>query len=201
MGAEVPVRQRLALPPGPFACILADPPWSYQAFSEKGHLRGARRHYDVMSLDDIKAMPVADVAAKDAHLFLWATTPNLPQALAVMEAWGFRYSSTAFVWVKLNKGAPRLWWDARSVFVGMGHTTRQNAELVLLGRRGSPKRLSKAVRQIIVAPRREHSRKPDEAHDRIEAFCAGPRLELFARAPRSGWTTWGNETDRFEAAA
>jgi N6-adenosine-specific RNA methylase IME4 len=186
--------------------VLADPPWSYSVFSPKGEERSAKRHYATMTLDDIKAMPVADVTARDAHLFLWATAPNLPQALEVMAAWGFKYSSVGFVWVKLNKGA-----DVRQLrviphagaefFVGMGHTTRQNAEFVLLGRKGSPKRNSKAVRQIIVAPRREHSRKPDEAHTRIETYCDGPRLELFARAPRAGWTVWGNQTDKFAEVA
>lgn len=191
----------LELPAGPFGCILADPPWSYSAFSEKGHARGAKRHYDVMALADIKAMPVAKVAGRDAHLFLWATTPNLPQALDVMRAWGFAYSTTAFVWVKLNKRAPTLFSDPQSMFVGMGHTTRQNVEMVLLGRRGSPRRLNKSTRQIILAHRREHSRKPEEAYERIEAYCDGPRLELFGRASRHGWKVWGSEATKFDQAA
>lgn len=193
------------LPPGPFACILADPPWSYRTRSAKGEGRSARRHYDTMELEAIKAMPIGEVAARDAHLFLWATAPNLPQAFEVMAAWGFRYSAVGFVWVKLNRSVDphqlRLtrFIDAEC-FVGMGHTTRQNAEFVLLGRRGSPKRLSRAVRQIIVAPRREHSRKPDELHARIETYCAGPYLELFARAQRPGWVTWGDQVGKFAAA-
>lgn len=159
-----------------------------------------------MSLADIKAMPVADIAARDAYLFLWTTTPHLPRAFDVLSAWGFAYSTVAFAWVKLKQNAPVdqlrvVGLDDGECFVGMGYSTRQNVELVLLGRRGSPQRLARDVRQVIIAPRREHSRKPDAALDRIERFCAGPRLELFARTPRAGWTVWGNETNRFGAEA
>lgn len=186
---------------GGFRCILADPPWTFVLRSQKGDGRSASQHYDTMSLDDICSMPVGDVAHKDAHLFLWVTTPNLAQGLRVMESWGFAFSSVAFVWIKLNKRAPTLMFNSKDVFCGMGHTTRQNAELVLLGRRGKPKRNSKAVRQVILTPRREHSRKPAECQERIEAFCDGPRLELFARTQRPGWTSWGNQTNRFEGEA
>lgn len=195
------------LPTGPFGCILADPPWHHASRSPKGQTRRSPSfHYPTMNIADIKAMPVANAAAKDCHLFLWTTGPHLQQAFAVMNAWGFRYSSLAFVWVKRKKSAgddhdATLFMDRRDLFTGMGYTTRQNAELVLLGRRGSPKRLNKAIHQIIVAPRQEHSRKPTESHERIERYCDGPRLELFARQPREGWTVWGNETDRFKEAA
>lgn len=159
-----------------------------------------------MPLADIKALPVSSIAAKDCHLFLWTTGPHLQQAFAVMNAWGFRYSSLAFVWVKRRKQPDGdhdgvLFMDRRDLFTGMGYTTRQNAELILLGRRGSPKRLAKDVHQVITAPRQEHSRKPVEAHTRIERYCDGPRLEMFARAPREGWVTWGNETTKFAEAA
>lgn len=189
------------IPPGPYSCILADPPWRFAYMSGKGAGRGAERHYSCMSIDEIRALPVADAAARDCFLFMWATAPCLPDAFDVLRAWGFKYSSVAFVWVKLNARAPRLFWGARDVFKGMGYTTRQNAEFVLLGRRGRPERLSKSIGQVIVAPRREHSRKPDETHDLIEAFCAGPRLELFARHERPGWDCWGNETTKFNAPA
>ena len=195
------------LPAGPYSCILADPPWHHASRSPKGQTRRSpSHHYRTMPLAEIKALPVADVAAKDCHLFLWTTGPHLQQAFLVMNAWGFRYSSLAFVWVKRRKQPDGdddgvLFMDRRDLFTGMGYTTRQNAELVLLGRRGAPKRLSKAIHQIITAPRQEHSRKPSEAHSRIERYCDGPRLELFARAPRDGWTVWGNETDKFAEAA
>ncbi len=178
-------------PEGGFRVILADPPWSFQSFSVKGEGRSAKQHYNTMTLDDICAMAVADLAARDCHLFMWVTGSNLPHGLRVMESWGFRYSGTAFVWVKTRAdGQPAI---------GMGHTTRKSAEFCLLGRRGSPRRKSKAVREVIMSPRREHSRKPDETYDRIHAYADGPYLELFARQQWPGWTAWGNQTDRFEA--
>lgn len=186
--------------PGGYAVIEADPPWNYKVFSKKGEARSAEAHYSTMSLDDICSLPVAQLAAKDCHLFLWGTRACLPHALRVMNAWGFEFSSMAFVWIKLNRRAPLLFLDKRSFLMGMGHTTRANAEYVLLGRRGPPKRLRKDVRELVIAPVREHSRKPDEVYDRIEQYAAGPYLRLFARKQRAGWTSWGNETSKFEAA-
>lgn len=185
-----------------YAVIEADPPWTYSVFSEKGNRKGAVRHYATMSLPDILALPVADLAAPDAHLFLWTTGPNLQQAFAVMEAWGFRYSSIAFTWVKLNpRDADSLFLTDSSFHVGLGHTTRKNCEFCLLGRRGSPKRLSKSVRELIVSARRQHSRKPDEAYRRIVEYAAGPRLALFAREARPGFDVWGAETTKFDRVA
>ena len=185
------------LPAGPFSVVYADPPWHYRCFTKAGEARSASQHYQTMSLADIKALPVADVAAKDCHLFMWVTGPNLRQAFEVIDAWGFKYSSVAFTWVKLTRRAPMLFMDKHSFHVGMGHTTRKNCEWVLLGRRGSPKRLSKSIRELIIAPVREHSRKPDEAAERIEQYADGPYLEMFGRAPRENWTVWGNETSKF----
>jgi N6-adenosine-specific RNA methylase IME4 len=185
-----------------FPVIVAAPPWTYSVRTPKGNKRGAIQHYPTMKLDDICALPVADVAAKDCHLFLWTTGPNLPQALRVMEAWGFRYSLVAFDWVKLNPSQrDALLFDNGSFHVGMGHTTRKNVEYCLLGRRGAPARKSKAIRALIIAARREHSRKPDEAKRRIELYADGPYLELFAREQWPGWHSWGNEISKFEAAA
>jgi N6-adenosine-specific RNA methylase IME4 len=178
---------------GSYRVILADPPWTYSCFSPKGEGRSAKQHYNTMTLGDICAMPVADLAAPDCHLFLWVTGSNLPQGIQVMTSWGFRYSGTAFVWVKTKKdGQPRI---------GMGHTTRKSAEFCLLGRKGSPKRNSKAVREVIMAERREHSRKPDETYRRIEQYSDGPYVELFARQTWPGWNCWGNETEKFRRAA
>ena len=156
----------------------------------------------MISLEDIKALPVRDVAAKDAHLFLWVTGPVLPKAFEVMEAWGFRYSAVAFTWIKLkrsfNANQLRVLPSAESdLHVGLGLTTRKNAEFCLLGRRGRARRESKKVREIIMTPIREHSRKPDEAYDRVREYCAGPYLELFARTERLGFSAWGNETEKF----
>lgn len=190
----------IPLPSGPFQTIAADPPWAFKAFSDKGLDRSAERHYDTMKLPAIKALPVGDVAAKDCHLFLWTTGPHMPQALEVMKAWGFKYSGIGFVWIKLNKGAPAFWLNERDFFTGMGYTTRKNAEICLLGRRGSPKRLRKDIHELIIAPRREHSRKPDAFHERVEQYAPGPFLEMFAREQRPNWTAWGNETFKFGGA-
>lgn len=186
---------------GSFAVIAADPPWQYSCWTKRGEARSANRHYPTEGLSALSQLPVGSLAANDAHMFLWATGPNLPQALALMDCWGFRYSALAFTWVKTNpRQAGALFLDEFDSFhVGMGHTTRHNVELVLLGRRGSPKRLSKGVRELIVSPRREHSRKPDEFFERVERYASGPYLELFARQSRPGWTTWGNEATKFDS--
>lgn len=193
------------LPPGPFDVILADPPWRYVTFTPATvSSRAPENHYQTMRLADIRAMPVAASAAADCHLFMWTTAPFLEISLRVMRSWGFAYSSTAFVWVKMRAGYNADQISAfgpldKDVALGLGHTTRKQSELCLLGRRGSPSRQSKAIHEVIMAPLREHSRKPDEARQRIEAYC-GPtarRLELFARSPAAGWTVWGNETEKF----
>jgi len=205
------VTDLLELPRNHFACIAADPPWAFKARTALQaenwqSRRDVEKHYSTMSIDDIAAMPVKDIAAKDAHLFLWATGPCLRQAFTVMDAWGFKYSSVAFTWVKLraahNPMQLRILPTAESdLHVGLGLTTRKNAEFVLLGRRGSARRNAKNIREIILSPRREHSRKPDEAYDRIEQYCDGPRLELFARTQRPNWTAWGNQVEMFSEAA
>jgi N6-adenosine-specific RNA methylase IME4 len=190
---------------GGYSVVLADPPWHHASRTPKGQTnRSPSHHYRTMSLPEIAALPVADVAARDCHLFLWTTGPHLEQSFSVIRSWGFRYSSLAFVWVKRKKSAndnAMLFMDMRDLFTGMGYTTRQNVEVVLLGRRGKPQRLSKSVHQVIVAPRREHSRKPAEAHGRIETYCPGPRLEMFSRERRVGWDAWGDEADKFERMA
>jgi N6-adenosine-specific RNA methylase IME4 len=178
-----------------YATILADPPWTWSARSPKGEGRSARKHYGLLTLDEIKGMrgKIEAEAASDSALLLWATSPMMPQALEVMQAWGYIFKSVAFVWVKVNKGMCKP-------FMGLGYWTRQNAEFVLLGTRGQPHRISKAVSQIIIAERREHSRKPDEIYTRIEALLPGPYLEMFARQRWPGWYSWGDEVDRFPHA-
>jgi N6-adenosine-specific RNA methylase IME4 len=118
--------------------------------------------------------------------------------IPVMRAWGFEPTAMGFVWVKLNLKAPSMGFTERDLFFGPGLTTRKNAEYVVLGRRGHPKRLAKDVFEIIVAPRREHSRKPAEAYRRIERYCAGPRLDLFPRERRDGWIPYGDEATKFD---
>ena len=188
-----------------YGCILADPPWFFRTRTEFVSKRDPRHHYKggVMSIDQITALPVERVAADDCHLFLWATGPCLEQAFAVIKAWGFRYSGVAFTWIKLKKTfdpnqlriLPSLDGDFH---VGLGFTTRKNAEFCLLARRGSAKRVAKNVRELIIAPRREHSRKPDEAATRIEQYAAGPYLELFGREARPNWTVRGDEVGKFK---
>lgn len=170
-----------------YGIILCDPPWSYRVWSKKGVGRTAENHYSTMRLEDICALPVKELAAKDCALFLWVTLPTLQEAFSVIEAWGFTYKTVAFVWVKQNRKTPSLFW-------GLGHWTRANVELCLLATRGSPKRKSAAVHQVIVSPVEEHSKKPDAVRERIISLLGEqPRVELFARQTTPGWDVWGNE--------
>lgn len=135
-------------------------------------------------------MPVAEQAADDCALFLWTIKPMLPICLAVGEAWGFEFKTRAFCWVKTTVNGRE--------HVGMGHWTRANPEDCFLFTRGHPRRLTKDVRELITAPVREHSRKPDEVYDRIEALVPGPYLELFSRTTRSGWNQVGDQVGRWD---
>ena len=189
------------LPKGQFKAILADPPWQFNCWSDsdKAH-RTANSHYKTMSKDDIKALPVADLAAKDCCLFIWICWPNLLESIETLEAWGFTYKTCAFSWMKAKASQIDMFRDDNDVQVGLGYWTRANSEVCLLATRGKPKRLNADVRQGIIEPRREHSRKPSCVYERIERLVAGPYLELFARnEPRDGWTKWGNETGKFGA--
>lgn len=178
------------LPRHRFRCILADPPWRFKVWSNKGLGRSAERYYPTLTLDDIRSFPIADVAADDCWLFLWVTGPFLTIGAHVplMTAWGFKPSGVMFTWAKRTEND--LGWH-----FGLGYTSRHNAEFCLVARRGHPKRLSRSIPELIVAPVSQHSRKPVEAHQRIEAFCPGPRLELFARKRRRGWTVFGNQLE------
>jgi len=194
------------LPRGHFATILADPPWRFRTYDKreyiikhrKSNLKGAAsHHYATMELDELMALSIEELAAPDCSLFLWATWPNLIDALRVMEAWGFTYKTCAFDWMKAHVRQADLFEDEVVPTMGMGYWTRANTEPCLLATRGRPKRLNADVRQAILEPRREHSRKPDCIYDRIERLVGGPYLELFARRQRPGWTCWGDETGKF----
>ena len=167
-----------------YKIIYADPPWRY----DQKRLQGvAEKHYATMNINDICALPVADLADKDCVLFLWATFPMLPEALKLIKAWGFEYKTVAFVWLKQNKKSP-------SWFYGLGFWTRGNAEVCLLAKRGKPKRSSASVHQFIISPVEQHSKKPDITRERIvELMGDVPRIELFARQKAEGWDVWGNE--------
>lgn len=168
--------------------IYADPPWSYNVWSKKNdHKRTAASYYSTMSLADISALPVSEIAAKDSVLFLWVTAPCLVEGIELCKAWGFNYKTVGFVWVKRNKKALSWFW-------GMGYWTRANAELCLIAIKGKPKRIAKNVHQIIDTPIEYHSKKPGLARDRIVALMGDlPRIELFARQQSPGWDVWGND--------
>lgn len=140
-----------------------------------------------MPIEEIKALPVADLAADDCALFLWITMPMLCEAWEVMRAWGFSFKTAAFVWIKLNKKADTVFW-------GPGNWTHANAELCLLATKGHPKRQARNIHQVIISRIEEHSKKPEEARRRIERLMGNvPRVELFARRHVPGWDVWGNE--------
>ena len=167
-----------------YSVIYADPPWSYR---NKGTRAAADRHYSTMSIEDIKSLPVADIAAENCVLFLWATFPMLSEALETIRAWGFDYKTAAFVWAKQNRRSPGWFW-------GLGNWTRSNPEVCLLAVRGRPARASASVHSLIEAPVGRHSAKPEEARARIEALMGDvPRIELFARERAPGWDAWGDE--------
>lgn len=192
---------------GGYRAILADPPWQFNSLwggrpkkTDAGYpSRAVDAHYPTLSIEEIASLSVADLAAPDCVLFLWTCWPVLQKSLQVIDAWGFTYKTCAFSWMKADPYC--LFADDNTPFAGMGYWTRANTEPCLLATRGKPKRIGADVRQGIIAPRREHSRKPDGIHARIERLVAGPYIELFARQEHIGWTTWGNEVGKFEAAA
>ena len=172
-----------------YKVIYADPPWQYHAYTKKEGGRSAASHYPTMNLEDIKKLPIADLADKDCALFMWVTLPCLREGLSVLDVWGFQYKTIAFVWVKMNKKADSLFW-------GMGYWTRSNVEFCILATRGRPKRVSAGVHQVIMTHIEEHSKKPQEARLRIEKLMGDvPRIELFARQKSEGWDVWGNEVE------
>ncbi len=183
-------------PSGPFSIIYADPPWRFKCHTTweaaQGTTSASRRtenHYDTMTMQSVRELPVQALADKDCTLFLWVTMPMLPDGLATMAAWGFKFKTIAFTWAKRTK-TDKAW------ACGMGYWTRANAEICLLGTRGHPKRVAKNVRQLVVSPVGRHSAKPPEVRDRIVALMGDlPRVELFAREITPGWETWGNEVN------
>lgn len=180
-----------------YAALLADPPWRFETWSDNGKDRSADNHYRTMTPEQIKNLPVADLAAPDCVLFMWATWPMLTHALATIEAWDFTYKTGGFDWMKADVSTLDLFSAPVDADMGQGYWTRSNSEPCLLATKGSPTRINADVRMGIIEPRREHSRKPDCVHSRIERLVAGPFIELFARNQTTGWTAWGNETAKF----
>jgi len=180
---EPKTKELIAPPTGQYNIIYADPPWQYWEDGKKNQ----SRHYLTMPIDDIKA--IQPPAADNCILFMWATYPYLKEALEVIEAWGFKYSTAGFVWIKKNKVAD-------TPFFGLGSWTRANSELCLIATKGSVERQSASVSQIIESPIEEHSKKPDIVRDKIVELVGDlPRIEMFARQATDGWDVWGQEAN------
>ena len=179
------VIRQMNFPDKKYNIIYADPPWSYQDKALAGN-RGAVCKYSVMNIDEIKSLPVKDLADDDCILFMWVTYPKLNECFEVIKSWGFEYKTVAFTWVKKYKNGDN--------FMGMGRWTRANAEICMLSTKGKPKRISASVRQIIESIPERHSKKPNIIRDKIIELCGDlPRIELFARERINGWDAWGNE--------
>jgi len=175
-----------------YSIIYADPPWSYKTGHTKKWKGLAERHYETMTIKEIGKLPVEKIADKDAVLFMWVTFPCLKEGLKVIEEWGFTYKTVAFNWVKQNKKGAELFW-------GLGFWTRSNSEICLLATKGRPKRISASVHSVIMSPVQKHSKKPEEAKQRIVELMGDlPRIELFAREVSPGWDAWGNEVSKEE---
>lgn len=164
--------------------IYADPPWSYNDKSCKG---SANKQYSTMDLDEICKLPVKELADDNCILFLWGTYPKLNESLKVIEAWGFKYKSIGFQWIKLNK-------NKIGCYFGLGRWTRGNTEPCFIATKGKPKRISASVSQLVFAPLTRHSEKPLMVREKIIELVGDlPRIELFARQQADGWDCWGNE--------
>ena len=179
-----------------YGIIYADPAWSY---TDKSKNRGgAVRHYETMSIEAIKSLPVGEISDTNSALFMWVTFPKLQEGLDAIKAWGFEFKTVAFVWIKTNKRTDPtqisfLPVESFDSFWGMGRWTRSNAEICLLATKGKPKRIDMGVHSVIYSPIDKHSKKPKETRDRIVRLLGDlPRVELFARQKVEGWDNWGN---------
>lgn len=194
------------LMPMKYSAILADPPWSYRMWSEAGHTKSPEAHYATMGLDDIARLPVSQLAAPNCYLFMWSTWPHLPQALSVLNRWGFEYV-TGGSWTKRTAH-----WN---VAMGTGFVLRSATEPFLVGKLARPQISSRSERNLIIAPeqilqpeeipdsieaiRREHSRKPVQMREMIDRLLPrGYFCELFGREQWAGHDVWGNEVQKFE---
>lgn len=171
------------LPVGPFSTVVADPPWPF-ADALPGPKRGAHKHYQLLTLGEIAALPVRDVVTERAHLYLWAPNAFTEEAYAVARAWGFQ-PKTLLTWVKVARSG--------RVRIGMGHYFRNATEHVLFATRGNMRTLRRDVPTVFLAERGTHSTKPGEFYELVRRSSPGPRLELFSRQQRDGFTVWGDE--------
>ena len=174
-----------------YQVIYADPPWKYNDKMNMqgvhGMIRGAESFYNTMNLEDIKKLPISNISSENAILFMWVTMPLLDRSFEVMNAWGFKYKTCGFCWIKRTK--------TNKIHLGMGHYTRGNAELCLIGiKNKKPQFQTRSLSQIVESQIRKHSQKPDEVRDKIvELWGDVPRIELVARQYADGWDCWGNE--------
>lgn len=165
--------------------IYADPPWRYQ---DKGCSGSAENHYSTMKINDMCNLPIKKIADKNAVLFMWVTYPMLSEGLKLIEAWGFKYKTIGFQWIKTNKK------NRNTFFFGLGRWTRGNTECCLIATRGKISRVNSSISQLIVEPIQHHSKKPDVVRGKIVELVGDlPRIELFARNQSNGWDVWGNE--------
>jgi N6-adenosine-specific RNA methylase IME4 len=176
---------------GAYSTVLCDPPWNFRLYSEKNVKKSPQGQYSCMTLDAIRALPVASLCTRDACLVMWTTSPFARISMDILEAWGFTYKAQG-AWAKQSKTGRK--WQ-----MGTGYAYRSAAEFWLYGTRGKPKLRSRSVRNLIVAPVRQHSRKPDQMRADVEALMPGPYVELFARETARGWASWGNETEKFSS--
>lgn len=171
-----------------YCIIYADPPWPYNNPKGNDPKMGGIT-YPTMKMADIRNLPVSQIADKNSVLFLWATMPKLKEAFEVIDSWGFIYTTCAFTWVKTNR-------TNNQIYSGLGHWTNGNSELCLFAKKGKLTRITKNVKQIVMAPVGQHSAKPNEVRDRIVRLMGDiPRIELFARKKHDGWDCLGNEID------
>lgn len=201
-------------PAGGFDVILNDPPTEFETWSEAGEEKAPQAQYDTMTLDEIASLPGELLAARDCAMFLWMTWPLMPHWMRIIRAFGFEFAGLAWEWIKYNP-------ETGNYAFGPGYGTRKNLEPCLLCTRGDPGlrkalggslfgsiKIPEGVHSVrdfiqampldaIRAPRREHSRKPDEQYARIETLFGGRKVELFARTRRDGWTSWGRELGKF----
>ena len=171
-----------------YKIIYADCPWEYDNPYNYGR-KHTKVPYPTMKTSELMQLPLSEIANEDCALFMWATHPKMKDAFNVIEGWGFKHITTAFVWVKTNR-------NEKSLFKGLGYWTNSNTEICLFAKKGHPKRKSKTVKQVIIAPRGQHSAKPPQIRDRIVKLMGDiPRIELFARQQAEGWDAIGNEID------
>ncbi len=166
--------------------IYADPPWRYENPKNNDPKMGGCT-YNTMTMDELYRLPIREIASDNCALFMWVTMPKLIEGLSLIKSWGFEYRTCAFCWVKQNP-------SGNGIYSGLGHWTNGNAELCLFAKKGSPKRIHKNVKQIVISPRGRHSAKPPEVRERIVSLLGSiPRIELFAREYAEGWDCWGDE--------